>query len=164
MKYIKCPENYVKESEYEKVLFLGGGITNVADWQEEMAKLLAGTNLTLLNPRRDFYDNNNPELAKEQIKWEYDHLRHSNGIIFWFASETLCPITLFEYGYHLGYGLRDLFLGIHPEYKRKLDLEIQTALVNAEFEDLKNTSFRTTSISYSLVDLASQVINWAENT
>lgn len=163
MKYIKCPENYVK-AENEKLLFLGGGITNCVDWQDEMAKLLAGTELVVLNPRRDFYDSTNPELAKEQIKWEYDYLRESDAILFWFAPETLCPITLFEYGYHLGFGLRDLFLGIHPEYKRKLDLEIQTDLVNKEFEDLRDTNFRKVSISYSLVDLASQVICWAENT
>lgn len=161
MKYIKCPEIYTPNYA-DKVVFLGGGITNVADWQAEMAKLLAGRDITILNPRRDFYDNTNPDLANEQIKWEYDHLRESTAILFWFASETLCPITLFEYGFHLGRYRRQLFLGIHPEYKRKLDLEIQTELVNKECRD--DPYFRKVQISYSLVDLAEQVIHWDENT
>jgi hypothetical protein len=31
-------------------------------------------------------------------RWEHDHLRRSKAIMFWFPSETLCPITLYELG------------------------------------------------------------------
>ena len=39
-----------------------------------------------------------------------------------------------------------LFVGIHPEYKRKMDVEIQTALVRPEV-----------TVVYSVEDLADQV-------
>ncbi len=31
-------------------------------------------------------------------RWEHDHLRRAKAIMFWFPSETLCPITLYELG------------------------------------------------------------------
>ena len=163
MKNIKCPEVYKPKSIYEKSVFLGGGITNCSDWQAKMTKLLIGMDVVVINPRRDSYDNTNVNLAKEQITWEYNHLRESTALIFWFASETLCPITLFEYGFHLGQGVREIFLGIDPEYKRKIDLEIQTELVNKELKKRDAVSGQVT-ISYSIEDLADKVIHWVENS
>lgn len=106
-------------------LFLGGGITGCEDWQAKMCQLLRNTDLVVLNPRRKNWPINDPEASAKQIEWEYEHLQKAHMIMFWFAPETLCPITLFEYGKWL-VGNKPLFVGCHPDYKRKLDVEVQT--------------------------------------
>ena len=35
---------------------MAGGISNCADWQSEMASKLENVNLTIINPRRDYFD------------------------------------------------------------------------------------------------------------
>src|SRR5437868_6025694 len=81
-------------------VFLAGGITGCPDWQADVIKMLADTNLTLLSPRRRRYPMLNPEdaAAEEQITWEFRHLRLASAIVFWFPCETLCPIALYELG------------------------------------------------------------------
>jgi len=145
MKYIECPQKYEGN---EKSLFLAGGISNCPDWQSDLVKLLAGTNLTLLNPRRKHYPTDNPNIEEEQIKWEYKHLRRADVISFWFTKETICPITLYELGKQ-STSERPIFIGIHPEYSRIRDVEIQTSLVRPEIK-----------IVYSLDDLAGQIKKW----
>lgn len=111
----------------EVSLFLGGGITGCFDWQAEVARLLQKTDLVVINPRRKHWPMNDPAATEKQIEWEYEHLQTANMIMFWFASETLCPITLFEYGKWLVRN-KPLFVGCDPEYKRIEDVKIQTAL------------------------------------
>ncbi len=129
MKYIECPQMYVPSQE--TTIFLAGGISSCQNWQPIMADLLKDTNLTILNPRRKFFDTTIPGMEEEQIVWEFNHLNMSTLIMFWFCAETLCPITLFEYGKWIEKGI-PLFVGHHPDYKRKNDLRIQTALVRKE--------------------------------
>jgi hypothetical protein len=67
----------------------------------------------------------------EQIKWEHEHIHKCKWMMFWFCEETLCPITLFELGVAVTRSnLPDnrLFIGAHPGYQRKLDVEIQVGL------------------------------------
>ena len=144
MKYIEAPNGYELYSLGESV-YLAGGITNCPDWQLEMVRLLSGTNLTLLNPRRMLFPINDPNAAHEQIAWEYKALRDANSILFWFPHETLCPIVLYELG---AWSMTDkpIFVGIHPKYERRLDVEIQTELTRPEVK-----------IVYTLSDLAEQV-------
>jgi len=54
----------------------------------------------------------------------------------------LCPITLYELGTWLMTD-KPLFVGVHPAYARRLDVEIQTRLVRPEVK-----------IVYSLAALA----------
>jgi len=129
---IKAPEeNYSLEAHSADFkLFLAGGITNCEDWQTEMEEHLKGMlNLVIYNPRRDNFPMDDPSAAESQIVWEYRKLQECNMLIFWFSKETLCPITLYELG---KWGNSDpskwLVIGIDPEYKRKADVEIQTAL------------------------------------
>lgn len=131
MQYVEAfsaehPANYEPEPG-ESSLFLGGGITNCADWQAEMCRLLHDEDVVVLNPRRKYWPTNDPDATTQQIIWEYEHLRLANMIMFWFAPETLCPITLFEYGKWL-VGNKPLFVGCDPEYKRLLDVQVQTVL------------------------------------
>jgi len=111
----------------ESSLFLGGGITGCLDWQAEMCRLLKDADIVVINPRRKNWPINDPSATDKQIRWEYEHLQTANMIMFWFAPETLCPITLFEYGKWLVRN-KPLFVGCDPQYKRLLDVQVQTAL------------------------------------
>lgn len=145
MRYIESPQNFVDISETS--IFLAGGITNCPDWQQEMKVLLANTNLTLLNPRRKNFPIGNPGAAYEQIKWEYLMLRAASIIMFWFPKETICPIVLYELGAWSMKG-KPIFVGVHSEYERRQDVEIQTKLVRPEVQ-----------ITYSLQELAGVIKN-----
>lgn len=143
MRYLEVPEEFDNDN---KGLFLAGGITGCPNWQEAIAEQLQGSNWTLLNPRRTDFPIGNCNAAARQIEWEYKHLRLAVAILFWFPGESLCPISLYELG---TWSMTDkpLFVGVHPNYPRRQDIEIQTALVRPEIE-----------IVYSLSDLANQVL------
>ena len=146
--YIESPECLIDAPE-GKPVFLAGGITNCPDWQQEMVGLLCDTSVILLNPRRADFPIGDPEAAQEQIEWEYNHLRKANGILFWFPCETICPIVLYELG---AWSMTTLpiFVGVHPQYQRRQDVEIQTGLVRPDVR-----------VVYSLKDLARQVKEFA---
>ena len=126
MRYVQCPAEF-EPSPGEPSIFLAGGISGCDDWQARMTALLGATDLAVVNPRRAAYDWGDPRLAVEQIEWEHRHLRRVTARLFWFPPETLCPVALFEFGRWLRVE-QPLFLGIHPDYRRKLDLEVQTRL------------------------------------
>lgn len=129
-----------------KAIFLAGGITNCPDWQQEMRSLLRDTDLILVNPRREHFPIGDHNAAMDQITWEWNHLRYSNEILFWFPCETICPIVLYELG-AWSMTSKPIFVGVHPNYTRIQDVEIQTRLSRPEVK-----------ICYSLEDLAQQVI------
>lgn len=113
----------------KNTIFLAGGISNCPDWQTPVAnKLLEHTNFTIFNPRRnDWNMDDEAEESKKQIIWEHEHLARSETILFWFPQETLCPITLLEYGKFL-VSNRKLVVGTHVDYQRRLDVDIQGGL------------------------------------
>ncbi len=143
MKYIECPEEYSGASP-DISLFLAGGITNCPDWQNEVKAKLSDQKIILVNPRRIF----KPEDEENQIKWEHSHLLRVNAILFWFPCETLCPIALYELG-AWNFRPKKLFIGCHPDYARKRDVEIQTKLERP-----------SQVIAFSLDDLVEQVKEW----
>lgn len=118
-------------------LFLAGGISNCPDWQYDICTRLKqkSGDVTVYNPRRIGDLAFNTEDAREQILWEHRHLIRSTHMLFWFPKETLCPITLFELGKHTArfftrYPEKPrLFVGMHPEYARRFDLEVQLPLM-----------------------------------
>lgn len=126
--YVECP------AEYEgggPSVFLAGGITGCIDWQARMRELLDETELVLINPRRGSYDFGDPAAAEFQIDWEHRHLRRATSILFWFAAETVQPISLYELG-AWSMTQKPLFLGVDPAYSRRNDVIIQTRLVRPE--------------------------------
>ena len=145
MRYIEAPSKLQLLGTKPKV-FLAGGIPNCPDWQREMVALLANTELALLNPRRKDFPIGDPDAALEQIRWEHQALRLADAILFWFPCETICPIVLYELG---AWSMTDkpIFVGVHPEYQRIQDVEIQTGLVRPDIK-----------LVYSLQDLAVQVM------
>jgi hypothetical protein len=75
-----------------------------------------------------------PDNEMQQICWEYKHLEESDIIVFWFAKETVCPITLYELGKWGTSTKKTVIIGIDPEYSRKNDVIIQTSLARPEIE------------------------------
>lgn len=145
-KIVRAPETW--ERTYAPGVFLAGGISNCADWQEAVAqKISQATNLDVINPRR--YNWNMDSQSDEsvaQIEWEYQQIHDCEYMLFWFCEETLCPITLYELG--MAVSRREicrssdhvpLVVGVHPNYQRKLDVYTQVGLHRPEvtlYEDL----------------------------
>lgn len=147
---IEAPnEIYSLENNRNIKLFLAGGITNCPDWQKELIELIKGADiLTIYNPRRTNFPIGNPNATEEQITWEYNHLKNSDYISFWFSKGSINPIVLLELGkYALSSKDKRIFIGIDPDYERRQDVEIQTKLARPEVR-----------IVYSLFDLASQIL------
>ncbi|NEA68678.1 hypothetical protein G3I56_40385 [Streptomyces sp. SID12488] len=55
------------------------------------------------------------EATRERTTWEYEHLRIADVILFWFCTEVIQPISLYEFGAHAARVTR-LAVGAHPEY------------------------------------------------
>lgn len=145
MLHIQPPKEYTGK---DKSLFLAGTITGAPNWQATMVDLLRNEKIVLLNPRRDNFPINDPNAAEEQIKWEHRHLRKADAVLFWFSPETLNPIVLYELG-AWSMTQKPIFVGVHPEYKRRKDVEVQTTLARPDVK-----------IVYTLDSLAEQTRNW----
>ena len=150
MKYIESPHKYVKQPN-ETSIFLAGGITGCPDWQQEIIHFLQDTDFVVLNPRRKHFPINDPDAATEQIQWEFQHLQMVDVIIFWFPKESICPIALYELG---AWTMADkpIFIGLHPDYERRQDIEIQTQLRRQK-----------SRILFSLQELAKQIMDFLAN-
>ena len=127
MQYIEAPQTY---DGNEASLFLAGGITGCPDWQKEVVAKLKDLPLVIFNPRRSLFPQHE-NASKEQIEWEYTYLRKATAISFWFPKETLNPIVLYELG-AWSMTNKKIFLGVHLEYQRIQDIEIQTSLVRPD--------------------------------
>lgn len=151
MEYVEAiQEREIKPHEIS--LFLAGGITNCPDWQEVLVQLLRKAPLVIFNPRRKDFPIHDPNASLAQIKWEHEHMRKVSLISFWFSRGSLNPIVLFELGRWSHQTLKKkIFVGVDPEYKRRLDVEIQLKLEKPEVE-----------IVYSLTDLTTQILNFLE--
>ena len=147
MQYFEAPAEYSGNGPGTS-LFIAGGITGCPDWQAELAKHLRSEDVVILNPRRAASFVRGKSLDRQQIVWEHDHLRKATAVSFWFSSETLCPITLYELGSWSMSG-KKIFVGVHPDYKRRQDVEIQTSLVRPEVK-----------LVYDIPALAGQIRDW----
>lgn len=151
-------------------LFVAGGISGCSDWQTEyqdalLTKLCAPggaipTDVVAINPRRLDFDTTDVAMSVAQIEWEYAHLERADIVSFWFTSETVCPITLFELGQSLkrrialpdgGWKPQKVFVGVHPLYSRRLDVIQQVRLNSPSVE-----------VVHSVDDLATQVTEWIQ--
>ncbi len=145
MKHVQPP---IEFEGSQPSIFLAGGISGCRNWQQRMANLLAGSRLAVLNPRRDEFPLNDPDAGRQQITWEFQHLRQATARLFWFPPETLCPIALFELGGWMK-TREPLFVGMHPNYARRFDLEMQLHLARPDVSPV-----------YELRELAEQVLAW----
>lgn len=136
--YYECPNKFNPGTlaPASLSLFLAGGISNCPNWQAEIIQIflknfdlhLIIKSFVVFNPRRKDWNPDLSEDAEVQIKWEYEHLKKADMIIFWFPKETLCPIALFELGKYAENYSKKIFVGVHPDYKRKEDIILQMSL------------------------------------
>lgn len=131
--YLEAPNERTPEHNLLSI-FLAGGISNCPDWQTLQAELLMkATNFLVINPRRYDFDTSKHDISIQQIIWEHQYLKAATCIQFWFPKETLCPITLFEFGYWLAQSQlsgKKIFVGCDPGYERLLDVQVQAHLVD----------------------------------
>lgn len=105
MKIIKPPEKI--QFERKPLIFLAGSIEmgKAVNWQDYVIDKLSDLDVTILNPRRDGWDEsweqsiNNPQF-KEQVLWELHGLEKSSTVAMYFDPKTKAPITLLELGLH----------------------------------------------------------------
>jgi lipopolysaccharide biosynthesis glycosyltransferase len=147
-------EVYSLENRYNIRMFLAGGITNCPDWQSEMIQKLkeAGSpGVTVYNPRRKNFEMNS-KTEEEQITWEFEKLRDSQLLVFWFSSGSLNPITLYELGMWGNSRNIPIVIGIDPNYERKTDVIIQSKLAGYKgtfSETIQELSDRVVTFLYN---------------
>jgi len=161
MIYIECPNERTEESFEYPALFMAGGITGCSQWQNKMVEQLKDEKITLLNPRRANYDVLDPAMEAIQITWEHTYLSKCDAVSFWFTSDTVQPITLFELGTfcpvlpdHLPMEThieisKQVFVGVNPDYKRISDIKFQLGLRRRDIE-----------IVFDFDELISQIKEW----
>jgi hypothetical protein len=148
MIYVEAP-NYAQDDNNNNLpkIFLGGGITNCKDWQVDLVEELNDLDCIIYNPRRKSFDIKDPSQSSIQIRWEHKYLSESDIVVFYFSSETLCPITLFELGARLmsnQYSIyhQSIYIYCEPDYQRKFDVEFQTKLAQDSFIEVQETTYQ----------------------
>lgn len=132
MIYIESP-NYEHDTNNQlPKVFLGGGITNCKDWQRDLIQEIDDLDCIIYNPRRKIFDIKDPNQSVIQIHWEFNYLNAADIVVFYFCEETVCPITLFEYGARLMSNhftnRQSIYVYCEDNYIRKSDIQIQTLL------------------------------------
>jgi hypothetical protein len=103
MQEIQSPNSFANIDKIS--VFLGGSIEmdTAEKWQNRLKSDLSETDVVLLNPRRDDWDNSIVQRAydpafSEQVNWELDAIDYADLIVFYFDPNTKSPITLMELG------------------------------------------------------------------
>jgi hypothetical protein len=86
-------------------VFLAGSIElgHAENWQTSLEEKLSGSDIIILNPRRDDWDSSwtqsktNPKF-REQVEWEIAALEKANIIAMYFEPHTKSPVSLLELG------------------------------------------------------------------
>lgn len=140
MNILICPEEIKTVDTYNSIkVFLAGGIFGCRDWQSEVIDKLKKsinkeTPVTILNPRRPYFDVKDTNIQEEQVIWEYKYLEQSDIISFWFSKETLNPITLYELGKWGNSTNKPICIGIEVGYEKANDVLIQTLLARKNIQ------------------------------
>lgn len=103
MKQILAPNDF--KGKVRPWLFLAGSIDmgTAEHWQERVVRLLHGSTGTILNPRRDDWDNTwvqsiHNRQFRQQVEWELEAQESADRIALYISSESSAPITLLELG------------------------------------------------------------------
>ena len=120
-------------------LFLGGSIEmdKAEQWQQrfidglrnKMNSKIHGVlkNIYIFNPRRENWDitikqSITDPVFYQQVNWELDYLEKAEYRVFYFAENTLSPVSLLEYGKFFDY--ENTYVAAHPNYNRIGNLQI----------------------------------------
>jgi len=122
-------------------IFLGGSIENgkARKWQEKLVAFLNkqpyADDLVIFNPRREDWDEtwvnrkSNKQFT-EQVTWELDHQDKSDINVYYFAKDTMSPITLLEMALYMQ---GKPIVGSDEGYLRLGNLEIVADRYNVNF-------------------------------
>lgn len=153
--YLMKPLEYKDKDKLPRpIIFVAGGITGCSHWQDIFIDKLKDIKKgTLCNPRVKGVYTIQP---KDQITWEFTHLQMADAVSFWFCNEGLCPIALYELGVYSQRMITKkkrfpIFLGVHSNFWRKIDIEIQMSLTRPDIK-----------IVYGIEALTDQVRNFIE--
>ena len=146
MKIVVAPEDIICLPTEIKC-FLGGGITNCPEWQQEVIAKLEKydaihpedlNRLVIFNPRRENFPIDDPNAARQQISWEFKWLQKMDIFsMFFTAGESDQPICMYELGRNVSsmewtYGCDEmadrLVLTSEEGYKRLIDVVTQMNL------------------------------------
>jgi len=122
LRHVVAPDEFDGDGA---VVFLAGGITGCPDWQRAAVSLLAEAEATAMNPRRPGRLADAPEIAAEQVAWEFRYLSRADVVLFWFpGGPAVQPIALYELG-KIAAGTKPIAVGADPGYSRRLDVVLQ---------------------------------------
>lgn len=140
---IKSPQEYTNHKN-NLWLFLGGGIQNCPDWQNEVIKNLnlfkndLSKDLIVFNPRQDSFDITNKDVGVNQIKWEFNYLNQMDVFTLFFFGPTISdqPICFYELGRYIEIiknkfpsdWEKRIIIFTTTKFKRALDVVVQTSL------------------------------------
>lgn len=129
--------DYITPIIADPSIFLGGGISNAKNWQPIVISDLEEENCVIYNPRRNSFDLKDESMNNVQVEWEYKFLHFADILVFYFVSETVCPITLFELGAALERNVQSaspqkIIVYCEPGYTRTFDVNKQVSLINSD--------------------------------
>lgn len=127
MREFKAPEKYSKK---DFTIFLGGTIDmgKSINWQRNISEHLKDFDITILNPRRDDFDESQKQSIsndyfKEQVNWELDGLDISDLIIINLLEDSFSPISMIEIGLYIKEN-KNMFICCPEKFWRKGNIEV----------------------------------------
>lgn len=134
MRVVTYPEKYERK-EGDIAVFLGGGISDCPNWQEDVIDYLKLHNLNLenmviLNPRGD--ESKILNFDEKQV-WDFDNLNEADIVSFYFCANATQSTSMYELGRHLalyGCGYHDkIVVSIENGFKKSNVLNDQCQLL-----------------------------------
>lgn len=143
------PPSFEVVNPYRITLFLAGSIemNKAEEWQKllinKIVKEVSNKKIDIYNPRRENWDISIKQSIEDpafyqQVRWELDYLENAKYRVFYFAPDTLSPISLLEYGKFYTYPNTSIV--VHPDYQRAGNLEVfcnkYGIIIHRNFDDL----------------------------
>lgn len=131
------PPSFITTDPDKTSVFLAGSIEmdKAEQWQKkfideltyEYRKMNSGKCIDVFNPRRANWDITIRQSIEDpafyqQVRWELDYLEDVAVRVFYFAPDTLSPVSLLEFGKFFTYP--NTFLCVNPDYQRAGNLEV----------------------------------------
>lgn len=139
MKVLMPPE-LLQDDKYKRRVFLAGSIEmgKAELWQDQIIKFAEtpearnyyhSNNTLFYNPRRADWDSTWKQDITDgnfyrQVSWELTALERSTHILYYFAPNTMSPISLLELGKFSSYPDKKIVVVASPEYARKGNVDV----------------------------------------
>lgn len=126
-----------EESPVYTSVFLAGGISNCKNWQKMVIEELKYDDLSVFNPRQEYFNIMDKNASCKQIEWEFKRLEQMDIFSMYFCdSISEQPICMYELGRNIvrmqnrfpSDWQKRIVVGIEEGYKREGDVVIQLSL------------------------------------